>query len=731
MKNLLTIFSNFILTFVAVACTIGAITSAFSFELNNTTAILVWLISTLAISFNFAFWRLKGLLILLIPALALLIWRLPEILSGAQWVAHYITNEYYTWLFVPVLFPEAEPCVNELTLFFSAAGALLSFLVSYATSVRHSTVLTVVFTVPIVALTFVLIFNRSAPVFLMGLLAVYLTLLISNGLSPDNYVKRGLAVFPAFILVALLMGFTYLAAPPEGYARGATVSAIDSQMRVIASRLGISRVKTGVGWPMLYGDRWGFNTGNVGISEAGTRVIHDISILEVTSSSEGVFYLRGYSMQHFDGHSWTTNSEDIPLLAEGPLARGFPALIARHFASRFPDRAPRGVEMTIYITGDATRNVVYTPYFSFPSRFYGSPYSFEFFYVEDGLLNLHAALPAEDLAHFSLASYNVIVSRSDTYLQIADSTAEGLRMFAADIGIDASASRAVIADQVAQFMTSFGVYTLSPFIIPMDEDFVMYFLEVSRQGYCIHYATVATMMLRALGVPARFTSGFVVAVSPENIGEPINVTDRNAHAWVEVYFNDVGWLPLEVTPPATGFGEWDGRPILIGQGTTISPGLGFDYDEPIIPEWYWYYDLMHGSTPGESVRTVAQNASPSDQTTVLRSVLIGCLIAVIIASPFIHRLIAVNIRGKRFAQEDTDVAAIHTWRYLNRLHRFRQWEELPEGISDIAFKARFSKNTIPEEERTAIVAYSVGYASKVCNYRGPFMRFFIKYVCGL
>lgn len=113
-------------------------------------------------------------------------------------------------------------------------------------------------------------------------------------------------------------------------------------------------------------------------------------------------------------------------------------------------------------------------------------------------------------------------------------------------------------------------YTLSPGATPSNEDFVEYFLFDTKQGYCTYFATAAVMIYRSAGIPARYVEGYIV---PENLmydsngaEEPVygsvgqnrfeyemelvtlTITDRYAHAWVEVYIDGLGWMPVEVTP---------------------------------------------------------------------------------------------------------------------------------------------------------------------------------------
>ena len=68
----------------------------------------------------------------------------------------------------------------------------------------------------------------------------------------------------------------------------------------------------------------------------------------------------------------------------------------------------------------------------------------------------------------------------------------------------------------------------------------------------MHFASAAALLLRELGVPARYVSGYMVNRALFEVADDTSahatVTDYTAHAWVEVYLDYIGWIPLEVTP---------------------------------------------------------------------------------------------------------------------------------------------------------------------------------------
>lgn len=101
-------------------------------------------------------------------------------------------------------------------------------------------------------------------------------------------------------------------------------------------------------------------------------------------------------------------------------------------------------------------------------------------------------------------------------------------------------------------------YTLAPGKTPVGKDTVEYFLKENKKGYCTYYATTAAILLRSVGIPTRYVEGMYVSKEElesgvEDKGE-IEVPDEDAHAWIEVYDEKYGFVPVEVTP---GQGEED------------------------------------------------------------------------------------------------------------------------------------------------------------------------------
>lgn len=84
------------------------------------------------------------------------------------------------------------------------------------------------------------------------------------------------------------------------------------------------------------------------------------------------------------------------------------------------------------------------------------------------------------------------------------------------------------------------------------EDYVDQFLFETQIGYCDNFSTSMVVMLRSLGIPARWVKGYTpgMPIQEEPDFTVFEVTNNNAHSWVEAFFPGVGWIPFE---PTKGF----------------------------------------------------------------------------------------------------------------------------------------------------------------------------------
>ena len=99
--------------------------------------------------------------------------------------------------------------------------------------------------------------------------------------------------------------------------------------------------------------------------------------------------------------------------------------------------------------------------------------------------------------------------------------------------------------RVASYIQSSAKYNMEyDRDLDSEKNVAISFLDSYREGICQHYATAATLLFRAMGIPARYTIGFVAQTTAN---EWVEVSGMNAHAWVEVYIDGMGWIEIEVT----------------------------------------------------------------------------------------------------------------------------------------------------------------------------------------
>lgn len=175
------------------------------------------------------------------------------------------------------------------------------------------------------------------------------------------------------------------------------------------------------------------------------------------------------------------------------------------------------------------------------------------------------------------------------YLQVPKSLKESLRSVLYDAGLSEYKKKIAkatsydekqkltleVANEIYRYYVENYQYTMAPGTTPYGDDVIEYFLTKQKRGYCAHFASSATMLLRQSGIPARYIEGYVIQVTDvmDAVGYSddmsswlynydlesldatgaieVNITDASAHAWVEIYIDGYGWIPFEFTPPST------------------------------------------------------------------------------------------------------------------------------------------------------------------------------------
>lgn len=279
------------------------------------------------------------------------------------------------------------------------------------------------------------------------------------------------------------------------------------------------------------------------------------------------------------------------------------------------------------------------------------------------------------------------------------------------------------AYQLAEMFRTYYTYTLNPPSPGPGQDFVEFFLDQSHEGFCVHFATAAVLLLRSAGYPARYAEGYVVP--SEQDGQWVDVPDYNAHAWVEVYCGGTGWIPVEVTPPSTD-----------------NPAV---YYNAILPE----EENIPTPVPVEEMPTLPPRRTPSPQETPDASqgpaatpsttptpaplggvsgsggddsfwpVMLACAgaLAAVCGLLVLSRALLWRKRRKDFAQKNRSQAALKAYAYLLKLYHWEalcgQREEQPPRWKELAEKARFARDMLSQEELEELTGDAERLAAKL------------------
>ncbi len=212
----------------------------------------------------------------------------------------------------------------------------------------------------------------------------------------------------------------------------------------------------------------------------------------------------------------------------------------------------------------------------------------------------------------------------------------------ADSGSDYERCRAIEQTLLGKNGILF-TYTTSPPELPEDRELLDYFLLESREGYCTYYATAFVIMVRELGLPARYVQGFCVA--DKGLGEEkVTVSSNMAHAWPEVYFEGVGWIPFEPTP---GFGS--GRYLAWKPKTPVFEGAAmtavYQPEEAPVPL---------GSQEQEAQRALQEDSSRERTSDLWKTMALIVVVAVVAVSGLLMGVeyLLWKRRYKRYSPEE-------------------------------------------------------------------------------
>ena len=427
------------------------------------------------------------------------------------------------------------------------------------------------------------------------------------------------------------------------------------------------------------------------LGSLGPRRIFPYEVMTVTADFDGPLYLRGQDYDKYDGMSWTATLD---------RAENLPS--SYYFAHRG----------TVTIATKQTMDVLYLP--GYLNRDYR---------LTDGNLK-NTGLQTEyqwsvsklgmDPSAF-LSSYVEDYSDVKQYLELPEATHEWADAYVLPfIGEHSAETVQAIIDHVGNSAR----YSLNT--RRMDDgygDFAQWFLVDSDTGYCVHFATAATVLLRAAGIPARYVTGYMVTCEA---GETITVESDRAHAWVE-YFDPIAraWIIAEPTPPDLSEDEPEDESV------TAPPPVTQPLTEP--EETETTAPTEPATRPGQNGGDVQVDISVEEVRAweILRWFVLA---AAVFTAIVLQRLVRIALR-RRTLTGGPNRRALGLWQDVERISAFLK-QEPPEELLELAQKAKFSQHQLTKEELHRFTAW-LKEARTELRGRSIFQRIWCRYVLAL
>lgn len=282
-------------------------------------------------------------------------------------------------------------------------------------------------------------------------------------------------------------------------------------------------------------------------------------IVRYTPYSMEPVYLKAYTGLRYDGSRWTDASQnqdaDIFLSREGRARR--------KLYEQDSSKQSRGIMEVINV--DPNIEYVFWPYYTDTESVQRMETD-----RETGLGVRYTYYPV--VSDAILADY-VGGEVDEAYLEVPAVCRNAVQKACKAAGLSGTPEQ--IAAQIFRYFSTEFSYTLRPGFYFGGMDYISYFLERNKKGFCTHFASAGTMLFRSMGIPARYVEGYVFTYTDvvtdgeilENeayedyydgyspLGETalveVEVPDAQAHAWVEIYLPDRGWTLVDVTPAAS------------------------------------------------------------------------------------------------------------------------------------------------------------------------------------
>ena len=698
--------ASFVISLIfSAALTVGllmCLATSFDISLNLpvliiSAAIFSSIISLLSEFINSRVKYLAALAVIQVVFIMTLFMSLDRILNELEYAINKILAVYSQYLSVPssidLTFGLSDAAKNATVLF-----VFLAFIVSELISISlvrvRRIILAVVVSLIILLPCFLMVNTPPSIVPLVCVLSILFALYITAFIRRKSNKSGAFSSALAALLMAVVITVISILCPLEGFER------FEWQETLLDYANGI----TGIGGSGTQNNTLlavlGQSKSNIKEREALDSLEDFVQtatkIMEVKAETSGKMYLKGVAYAEYENNEWSILSDEEAL--------SYPV----DFEVTTLTKSESDSFRIVHIKTENIENIIFVPYY--PTS------SFNYIEVGDVFVKNNSRLKSYSTNYYPYLNssdlYRKEGSRAkeykdfvyDTYTKLPDDTKESMLEISEKNGIDSLSDDEKIK-AVKNLVSSSAEYSLTPAKMPKGEDFAVWFLESADSGYCVHFATAATVMLRALGIPARYVTGYSLTTKA---GTSVTVTSDDAHAWVEYYDDSIGWVPLEVTPSAANT-QANGNTQASTTESTTSATV-----KPTEP-----------STNANNTDNT-QNKKSSGKLDLPPVFIIVSAVLLIILFILLRMLIISKARQTKFTKGKNNSRSIYLYRYILRLTEITN-NVIPDEITDIANKAKFSNHAISVSEVRRLKKFAEEERAEMyknrSNLKGLYYRF--------
>lgn len=258
--------------------------------------------------------------------------------------------------------------------------------------------------------------------------------------------------------------------------------------------------------------------------------------------------------------------------------------------------------------------------------------------------------------------------------------------------------------------------------MPQGTDPVTWFLNKGHQGNAVLFASAAVLAYRAAGIPARYVEGYLVSQQmAEEAGDAeIVVTEQNAHAWVEVYLDGVGFVPIDVTP---GF-YYDTYTLLqmVKKPQNVSQTAGTEEDDS-------YGDQIENETDQGTVSDEQAGKKKPTEIVVAHILLIPLLFLCIIALGELYYLWSVCRIERKYEKFSPEEKTRFLIRAIDRLLQIYEINTSPGYRTEEADCILHEKWKLPEKSYrkvTEVIEKAVYGEEQLAPYERRMLKLFLE-----